>query len=566
MTTVPHPRRVPPGKSLAERNPELLSQWSDRNELTPANYYSRSGEKVWWVCAQGHEWVATVGSRSRIGAGCPYCAGQRAVPGETDLASVNPALAAEWHPEKNDKQPSEVLPHAALRVWWVCENGHEWCASVNSRSRGTGCPVCAGKQPLSGFNDLATTHPHLVAGWHPTRNDRNPQDVTKGSEHRAWWVCQKGHEWEATICNRVSGFQCPYCSGRRVLAGYNDLLTHYPALAGECHPARNELGPAEVTFGSEIVLWWVCEKGHEWQSRVNNRVHGRGCPRCASAGSSKPEYEINEFLESLGLTTQMHHRQIADSYEYDVTVPEKKVAIEFNGLYWHSEKFKARNYHRDKTLAAEKAGWRVIHVWEDDWRDKPEVVKKMLARKLGVSKEGRVNARSLGVRDAPVAGSNALLEANHIQGTGRGSVRLGLYRGDELVAVALFLRRRSGEWELTRYGSSCIVRGGFSKLLTAFVKNREFDRLVTFSDTTVSDGGLYEQLGFVRDGVIAPDYQYVVNGTREHKFNYRLKRFRDDPELDHRDGLTEKQLAELNGLTRVYDAGKVRWTLDHPAR
>lgn len=89
---------------------------------------------------------------------------------------------------------------------------------------------------------------------------------------------------------------------------------------------------------------------------------------------------------------------------------------------------------------------------------------------------------------------------------------------------------------------------------------------MTFSDTTVSDGGLYEQLGFVRDGVIAPDYQYVVNGTREHKFNYRLKRFRDDPELDHRDGLTEKQLAELNGLTRVYDAGKVRWTLDHPAR
>ena len=242
-----------------------------------------------------------------------------------------------------------------------------------------------------------------------------------------------------------------------------------------------------------------------------------------------------------------------------MTVPEKKVAIEFNGLYWHSEKFKERNYHRDKALAAEKAGWRLIHVWEDDWRDKPEVVKKMLARKLGVSLEERLNARSLDVRTVPVTEARELLDANHIQGSGRGSVRLGLYRGGELVAVALFLHRKAGEWELTRYGSSCIVRGGFSKLLSAFVKNHEFDRLVTFSDTTVSDGGLYESLGFVLDGEIAPDYSYVVRGSREHKFGYRLKRFQNDPELTYRDGLTERQLAELNGLARIYDAGKIRW-------
>lgn len=237
------------------------------------------------------------------------------------------------------------------------------------------------------------------------------------------------------------------------------------------------------------------------------------------------------------------------------------MAIEFNGLYWHNENHKPRNYHRDKTRAAGEAGWRVIHVWEDDWRDRRPVVERMLARKLGASSDERVNARSLKVRSVPVEESNALLDATHIQGRGRGSVRLGLYDGETLRAVAVFTRRSEGAWELTRYGSACIVRGGFSKLLTAFVREYSPAKLVTFSDTTVSDGGLYERLGFQRDGDIPPDYQYVVRGTREHKFNYRIKRFRDDPVLEYRDGFTETQLANLNGLNRVYDAGKVRWVL-----
>ena len=490
MTTVPQPRRVPQGKSLRIRHPDIAAQWSDRNELTPDDVLQSSQSRIFWVCPVGHEWEATVFSRCYRLSGCPYCAGKRATPGTNDLATVNPALALEWHPTRNTDSPNTILPK---------------------------------------------------------------------SGKKAWWVCSEGHEWESTVYNRSSGTGCPYCAGSRVTPGETDLGTTHPWVAAQLHPHRNTLTASQLAPMSSKRQWWVCGKGHEWESPVSDRTGGHGCPRCASAGMSKPEFEIDELVRSWGLKTRMHHRQIADGYEYDVTVPEKKVAIEFNGLYWHSEKFKERNYHRDKALAAEKAGWRVIHVWEDDWRDKPEVVKKMLARKLGVSLEERLNARSLDVRTVPVTEARELLDANHIQGSGRGSVRLGLYRGGELVAVALFLHRKAGEWELTRYGSSCIVRGGFSKLLSAFVKNHEFDRLVTFSDTTVSDGGLYESLGFVLDGEIAPDYSYVVRGSREHKFGYRLKRFQNDPELTYRDGLTERQLAELNGLARIYDAGKIRW-------
>lgn len=265
-------------------------------------------------------------------------------------------------------------------------------------------------------------------------------------------------------------------------------------------------------------------------------------------------------MESLGVQVRPHHRQIDPSYEYDITVPDKKIAIEFNGLYWHSESFKPKNYHRDKTRAAERAGWRVIHVWEDDWRDRRSVVERMLARKIGVSTEPRVNARETQVQSVSVKEANEFLETNHIQGASRGSVRYGLFWGDRLVAIAVFLHRDvSGSWELVRYATDSLVRGGFSKLIHHFEKEHSPREIVTFSENTISDGGLYESTGFVRDKEITPDYHYVVAGKRVHKFNYRLKRFRSDPGLEYRDGLTERELSELNGLKRIYDAGKVRW-------
>ena len=126
----------------------------------------------------------------------------------------------------------------------------------------------------------------------------------------------------------------------------------------------------------------------------------------------------------------------------------------------------------------------------------------------------------------------------------------------------LFRSRGEGVWELSRYATAGLVRGGFTRLLTTFVKEHRPTQVVSFSDNTVSDGGVYEQAGFTRDGEIAPDYSYLVEGQRVHKFNYRLNRFRTDPDLKFEPGLTEKELADLNGLPRIYDAGKVRWVLN----
>ena len=539
--------------------PELVAEWGD-NERDPETLSHGSSFKANWVCGLGHEWRAQVKHRVR-GSGCPFCANKRLLPGFNDLATRFPEVAAEWHPTKNPTGPEQVMPGSKRRVWWLGECGHEWDQPVTHRTlRGYRCPYCTGRRVLPGFNDLATRYPGVAAEWDP-RNPTDPDQVMPTAGATAWWVGPCGHTWETTPANRVGNKTgCPFCApyNGKVLSGVNDLATLHPELASEWHPT-NPLPPSAVLPGTPRVVRWVCDRSHEWDATVGSRVRGAGCRYCANNGTSRAEQELAEFVRSLGVRITTHNRKIAPGYEFDIAVPEKKIAIEYNGLYWHSEKHKPRNYHRDKMQAAQEAGWSVVHVWEDD---PLPVIRSMLARKLGVSTEPRYNARSLQKGDVGRVEAREFLNANHVQGYSPGSVRLGLREDNTLVALMLFRSRGEGVWELSRYATAGLVRGGFTRLLTTFVKEHRPTQVVSFSDNTVSVGGVYEQAGFTRDGEIAPDYSYLVGGRRVHKFNYRLNRFRTDPDLKFEPGLTEKELADLNGLPRIYDAGKVRWVLN----
>lgn len=271
--------------SLKEKYPELAAQWhpEKNGDLTPEDVSAGSNRKVWWICEEGHEWEATVASRV-YGNGCPFCSGRRAIKEINDLATKNPELAAEWHPTMNgDLKPSDVKPNSGKIVWWMCAYGHEWKASVNSRSRGAGCPYCAGKLIIPGTIDLATVNPKLAAEWDYEKNgDLTPDMVTSSSNRKAYWKCENGHEWQATIANRNRGNNCPYCSNKKPLPGYNDLATVNPKLANECHPTWNgNLKPTDVTSGSSKKIWWRCAKcGYEWACSVYRRTQGSTCPKC----------------------------------------------------------------------------------------------------------------------------------------------------------------------------------------------------------------------------------------------------------------------------------------------
>jgi hypothetical protein len=199
-----------------------------------------------------------------------------------NLLSEYPALAKEWHPTKNGSLTArDVTPSSNKKVWWICGKGHEWEATINSRTSGTGCPYCAGKA-VCDDNCLQTINPTLAREWHPVKNNKlTPRDVTPGSNKKVWWMCGKGHEWEATINSRSSGIGCPYCAGRNVCDD-NCLQTINPTLAREWHPVKNnKLTLRDVTPGSNKKVWWICDKGHEWEAAVSNRNNGRGCPYCA---------------------------------------------------------------------------------------------------------------------------------------------------------------------------------------------------------------------------------------------------------------------------------------------
>lgn len=266
----------------------LLEQWHpDRNgSLTPQHVSYGSKRKIWWRCAKGHEWQAMVYTRTGDNAGCPYCAGKRVVPGENDLASQMPDIAAQWHPTKNgDRTPGSVSAGSHVKAWWLCDQGHEWRASVKSRAVGTGCPICANRVLLPGRNDLATTHPELARQWHPTKNNGvKPRDLMAGSRRKVWWQCARGHEWQAIVYSRTSmNAGCPVCAGKIVVPGENDLASSFPGIAAEWHPEKNSaLTPRDITAYSNRRVWWSCPMGHEYQAIVSTRVtRGTDCPYCA---------------------------------------------------------------------------------------------------------------------------------------------------------------------------------------------------------------------------------------------------------------------------------------------
>jgi len=254
--------------SLAQKHPELAKQ---ADGWDPTSVTAGSGQRLPWKCEVGHTWSASVNNRAK-GRGCPICAGKQVLIGFNDLATSHPGIAAQahgWDPKTRTAGSSNI------KVEWRCSFGHIWNAVVAHRSRGRGCPICAGKQVLIGFNDLATSHPEIATqahGW-------DPQTVTAGSNKEFNWKCKFGHVWSAIVNSRSRGRGCPVCTGRQVLSGFNDLQTTNPEIAKEA----KGWDPTTVRAGSHQKFKWVCSHGHEYLAAVGNRTgfNKTGCAVCS---------------------------------------------------------------------------------------------------------------------------------------------------------------------------------------------------------------------------------------------------------------------------------------------
>ena len=195
--------------------PAIAEQWdSHKNHLRPDEIHAYSNQYAWWLCSRGHSWEARVSNRTSLGRGCPYCSGHLTIPGETDLFTRCPHLAAEWDYEKNTEDIHATSECSSKKVWWKCRNGHSWLANVHSRRNGNGCPYCAGFKAIPGETDLLTLDPALALEWDYERNTLNITAITLKSNIKVWWVCEHGHRWKAKVCNRAIGRGCPFCAGK----------------------------------------------------------------------------------------------------------------------------------------------------------------------------------------------------------------------------------------------------------------------------------------------------------------------------------------------------------------
>jgi hypothetical protein len=493
---------------------------------------------------------------------------KKAVPGVTDVGTTHPEFLAEA------VRPEELLTVSSgsnkpLEWKHTGEDAptHTWLSSMKSRVRGTGCPYCSTpvKTALKGYNTLKTLNPSISEEY-SSRNTLTADEILLNHSKKVWWECDDGHAWEATPHQRnTAKTGCPFCSGSRIISGSSQSLhSERPDLTNEWH--KDNIGtPKDYSISAAYRAKWSCSTcNHEYFNNIYHRSQGQNCRRCACKKTSKQEAELQEYIRSIHPTSINNARGVVGRLELDVYIPELKIGIEFNGVYWHSEKYKEKSAHYDRHKKAEAEGVQLIQIWEDDWLYNRPVVELMLKRKTQKSNEPRIPTRKTEIRLLQYNTASKFLDRTHIQGKARGTYYGALVWEGIPVAVLVVKKATKegiGAYYIERYSTSAIVPGGMAKLMKFFERKVQVTKWITYADLSVSTGDMYIKSGFTLEKTLKPDYAYLRTSSRkrEHKFNYRKDRFKRDPYLLYSTDSTESQLAEMNKMLKVWDAGKLKF-------
>lgn len=331
-----------------------------------------------------------------------------------------------------------------------------------------------------------------------------------------------------------------------------------------------------IKFEKEIIttnLLFNCNKcGNDFKIlpfqfyyRVNNKLNI--CTNCfpISQNASIVQIEMYNFIvENYSGEVLTDYKDAISPYEIDIYLPELNLGFEFNGLWWHSSKFKNENYHFHKKEISKNNNISLYTIWEDDWNIKRDICKSYILNKI--NKSNKIMARKCKVIEVDYNTSKSFLNNNHLQGDCKSSIRLGLYYKDELMSLMTFSklrlpmggRNKEGVYELTRFCNKIFnsVIGGSSKLLKYFLINYRPIEIETYSDNLISDGNMYQKLGFNYIHTSKPGYWYVVNEKREHRFNWRKQRLKS---LGYDMNKTESEIMSELGFYKIYNAGNKKW-------
>ena len=509
--------------------------------------YVDSKTKVCLICPKHGEYWQTPAACVR-GNKCPKCSNENRGPKKENRMTTEKFIgkANEIHKGKYDY--SKVLyVDANTKVCIICSEHGEFWQLPYAHLNGQGCPKCVGKtlsqdDLIKKFNEV-----------HSFKYDYSKVDFSKIKE-KVCIICPEHGEFWQTPQKHLAGQGCPQCA-----SNFKSNQNRFIDTANNIH--SNNYDYSKVGYvNNKTKVCIICPKHGEYWQIPNNHLKGCGCPKCGCSTNSINETEILKVVNVYD--SELHNRNILNGKEIDIYIPSLKLGIEYDGLRWHSEEFEENsNYHLEKTEECEKQGIHLIHIFEDEWLFKKDIVKSRLLNLIGETPI-KIYARKCVIKEVDVRTASKFLNENHIQGNCNSLYRYGLYYNDELVSLMTFgklrknlgLTNESGYYELLRFCNklNTTVIGGASKLFSYFLNKNKPNSVISYADRRWSNGNLYEKLGFTLSHKSKPSYFYVVKGKRENRFKYRkdvlVKEGFDSSK-------TERQIMGERGIYRIYDCG-----------
>ena len=381
-------------------------------------------------------------------------------------------------------------------------------------------------------------------------------------------VCPIHGEFEQTPKNHMKGQGCPQCGKKYAQLyqkhNYKNFINSSIERFGDRYEFPNIQNEYENSH-SKITI--KCNKcGNSFVKIACDHITSPngGCQHCYH-NMSKPEEEIGMFIKSI-IRDEIYFndRELLNGYELDIFIPSKNIAIEFNGLYWHSDDKKDKYYHLMKTELCEQKGVHLIQIFEDEYHNSKDIILSKIKHLLMVNDLEKIYARKCETRIISYDIAKQFLDSNHIQGHDKSTVYLGCFYNNELIAVMSFIRQPNDKWILNRFATNINknVIGVGGKLFNWFIKEYKPIEVRSFADrrwTSTIKENLYDKLGFTKDSNLRPDYKYIFENSikRFHKFNFRKQNI--IKKYGFEENLTESEMVKKINAKKIWDCGLIKY-------
>lgn len=431
-----------------------------------------------------------------------------------------------------------------------------------------GCPKCS--QEITNTRNCMTWDDFIEKANKIYKSKFEYQNI--GFYNRLSFVkvyCKK-HGWFKQKASNHLKCGCPKCSREIVTNNQCIDINNFIKRSNIIH--NNKYDYSKICFKTikdKVII--ICPDHGEFEQQIAGHLQGNGCPKC---GVYRSQYEdfIEQYLTKNNIPFEKKYKLKYDHnnwFELDFYIPTKNIAIEVNGIFWHSEAVgRDKNYHLFKTDICQQNNIRLIHIFTHLIDHKSELVINRLNSIFGIYRK-RIYARECNVRLVDSKKHRIFLNSNHLQGVTNASIRLGLFYENRLIAIMSFgkLRKVLGqnasenEYELYRFAclGGYMIVGGASKLLSAFIKNYSPKKIITYADRCWTDGLFYEKIGFDFDHYSKPGYWYVKDNNVYHRYKFAKHVLKS--QLKYFDSeLSEWENMKNNKYTRYWDCGNIVYT------